>query len=63
MLELDALFLAFLEERYDRLDSGMQAAFQRLLREDDPRLFHWLFETPAETPPQYRELARLLRGQ
>ena len=62
MLELDALLLAFLEQEYDHLPGELQRSFQRLLEEDDPLLFRWLFESPAEAPSAYRELICRIRG-
>ena len=41
MLELDVLFMPFVEEAYDSLDAKQQAAFQRLLTQEDPDLFAW----------------------
>ena len=36
MLELDVLFMPFVEEAYDSLSAEQQAIFQRLLTEEDP---------------------------
>ncbi|GAA59601.1 UPF0350 protein CPS_4131 [Pseudoalteromonas sp. BSi20652] len=41
MLELDVLFMPFVEEAYDSLNAEQQAIFQRLLTEEDPDLFAW----------------------
>lgn len=41
MLELDVLFMPFVEEAYDSLNTEQQAIFQRLLTEEDPDLFAW----------------------
>jgi len=41
MLELDVLFMPFVEEAYDDLDAQQQDAFRRLLTCDDPDLFAW----------------------
>ncbi|EKE84813.1 succinate dehydrogenase assembly factor 2 [Idiomarina xiamenensis] len=41
MLELDVLFLPFVEEAYDELDLKQQDIFRRLLTCDDPDLFAW----------------------
>ncbi|GAB3292040.1 FAD assembly factor SdhE [Pseudidiomarina andamanensis] len=41
MLELDVLFMPFVEEAYDDLDAKQQDAFRRLLTCDDPDLFAW----------------------
>ena len=41
MLELDVLFLPFVEAAFDELDDGQKLAFERLLSCDDPDLFAW----------------------
>jgi len=41
MLELDILFMPFVEEAYDELSSEHQATFERLLECQDPELFAW----------------------
>ncbi|MBU2979090.1 succinate dehydrogenase assembly factor 2 [Alteromonas sp. C1M14] len=41
MLELDVLFLPFVEEAFDDLDEHQQETFERLLTCDDPDLFAW----------------------
>ena len=51
MLELDVLFMPFVEEAYDSLDAKQQAIFQRLLTQEDPDLFAWFMghkECPDE---------------
>ena len=41
MLELDVLFIPFVEEAYDDLTAKDQRIFERLLTEQDPDLFAW----------------------
>jgi len=41
MLELDVLFMPFVEEAYDELSSENKAIFERLLECQDPELFAW----------------------
>lgn len=41
MLELDVLFIPFVDEAYDDLTAKQQRAFERLLTEQDPDLFAW----------------------
>ena len=41
MLELDVLFMPFVEQGYDALNDEDKATFQRLLEADDPDLFAW----------------------
>jgi len=56
MLELDALLLRFLEKGYDGLPGELQAAFRKLLQEEDSRLFGWLIEAPHSVPREYAAL-------
>ncbi len=41
MLELDVLFMPFVEEAYEHLSKPEQATFERLLECQDPELFAW----------------------
>jgi len=41
MLELDMLFIPFVDEAYDDLPAEQQMIFERLLTEQDPDLFAW----------------------
>ena len=41
MLELDVLFMPFVEEAYDDLSEQEQSTFERLLTGEDPELFAW----------------------
>ncbi|GAC15119.1 FAD assembly factor SdhE [Aliiglaciecola lipolytica] len=41
MLELDVLFMPFVDEAFDDLDESQQLIFERLLTCDDPDLFAW----------------------
>lgn len=41
MLELDVLFMPFVDEAFDSLSVQQQAVLQRLLEADDPDLFAW----------------------
>ena len=42
MLELDVLFLPFVEEAFANLSENDQEVFERLLTCDDPDLFAWV---------------------
>jgi len=42
LLELDLLFVRFLEQHYDALSVAEQGAFQRLLEQPDQILLAWL---------------------
>ena len=41
MLELDVLFMPFVEEAWDELSDNDKVTFERLLECDDPDLFAW----------------------
>ncbi|MFT6208246.1 MAG: antitoxin CptB [Colwellia sp.] len=41
MLELDILFMPFVDEAYDLLSEKDKQTFERLLEEQDPELFAW----------------------
>ncbi|MFD2168019.1 succinate dehydrogenase assembly factor 2 [Thalassotalea euphylliae] len=41
MLELDVLFMPFVDEAFDQLTDEQQKDFERLLECDDPELFAW----------------------
>ena len=41
MLELDVLFMPFVEDAYEYLSSQQQLFFERLLACQDPELFAW----------------------
>lgn len=41
MLELDVLFIPFVDEAYDELSTQDQFTFERLLTCQDPELFAW----------------------
>jgi antitoxin CptB len=42
LLELDILFLRFLDQRYSALNREEQDAFQRLLEQADQQLLAWI---------------------
>jgi antitoxin CptB len=41
MLELDLLFIPFVDDAYDDLTAKQQTTFEQLLTEQDPDLFAW----------------------
>lgn len=41
MLELDVLFMPFVDEAWEYLDDEQKQVFERLLECDDPELFAW----------------------
>ncbi|MFY8272976.1 succinate dehydrogenase assembly factor 2 [Pseudoalteromonas sp. SSDWG2] len=58
MLELDVLFMPFVEQGYDALSDDDKFIFQRLLEADDPDLFAWFMGHEQCTDP---ELARMVK--
>ncbi len=57
MLELDTLFMPFVNEVYDLLPNADKATFQRLLNCQDPQLFAWFMgNNPCPDP----ELAKMI---
>ena len=58
MLELDVLFMPFVEQAFDSLSKEQQAVFQRLLECDDPDLFAWFM---GHEKCQDKELADMVR--
>ncbi len=61
MLELDCLLRRFLDEHYEQQPEQIRKRFRQLLRETDPRLFHWLMTAPGDAPDKYRALLDLIR--
>ncbi len=57
MLELDAWLAGFVDEVYPGLDAEQQAAFARLLDEEDPDLYDWLTGR-GNLPVHYRDVIR-----
>lgn len=56
MLELDKLFLTFLDTQYDSLSQTEQALFQELLKQADQTLFAWFFDQNIEPEPRFKAL-------
>lgn len=57
MLELDVLFLPFVEEAFAELNDDDKVLFERLLTCDDPDLFAWFMGHAKCDDP---ELARMV---
>lgn len=55
MLELDVLFMPFVEQAYDQLSDKDKSIFERLLECQDPELFAWFMghETCEDTELNY----------
>lgn len=62
MLELDILFISFLEHQFDALSKEEQALFVDLLTSSDQDLFDWCLQK-KEPPAEYNALIlRIIRG-
>lgn len=60
MLELDVLFMPFVEEAYDALDEQGQEAFKDLLACDDPDLFAWFMGHQVCPDPRLRAMVEII---
>lgn len=56
MLELDVLFLPFVEQAFDDLDDAQQLTFERLLTCDDPDLFAWFMGHQSCKDPELAQM-------
>ena len=61
MLELDLWLQSFFDEHFLALDESVQAAFERLLEENDQVLLGWLSGTSSATDPEIRDLVERIR--
>lgn len=57
MLELDVLFMPFVDEAFDDLSYDDKVLFERLLTCDDPDLYAWFM---GHQPCEDKELARMV---
>jgi antitoxin CptB len=55
LLELDLLFVRFLDHRYSKLNTDEQGAFQRLLEQPDQTLLSWI-QGQNEPPPDLKNI-------
>lgn len=60
MLELDVLFMPFVEEAFDSLSPSQQAVLQRLLEADDPDLFAWFMGHQECKDPELKQMVTLI---
>jgi len=60
MLELDVLFMPFVEDAFDALSPSQQAVFQRLLEADDPDLFAWFMGHQECKDPELKQMVKLI---
>lgn len=58
MLELDVLFMPFVDEAFEQLSYDDKELFERLLTCDDPDLYAWFM---GHQPCEDTELARMVQ--
>ncbi|MEM5497045.1 succinate dehydrogenase assembly factor 2 [Paraglaciecola mesophila] len=56
MLELDVIFMPFVEEGFNDLSEADKVIFESLLTCDDPDLYAWLMGHQACNNPDYKRL-------
>jgi len=52
MLELDVLFMPFVDDAFDDLSDKDKLTFERLLTCDDPELFSWFMGHESSDDPE-----------
>lgn len=60
MLELDVLFLPFVDEAFDDLDDNQKEVFERLLTCDDPDLFAWFMGHQKCEDPELANMVSII---
>lgn len=60
MLELDVLFVPFMEEAFADLPEEDQTRFVKLLDEEDQDLFVWLMEREVPQDPDLQRIVRII---
>ena len=60
MLELDVLFVPFVEEAFTELDIEDQDRFVQLLACEDTELFVWLMEREVPEDPDMKRIVRII---
>lgn len=63
MLELDVLFLPFVNEAYDDLTSEKKAVFERLLECQDPELFAWFMGHKECEDAELNDMVQFILGR
>ena len=58
MLELDVLFMPFVEEAFDDLSDEQKLVFERLLTCDDPDLFAWFMGHQSCEDPELADMVQ-----
>lgn len=60
MLELDVLFMPFVDEAFEDLDESQQLVFERLLTSDDPDLFAWFMGHQECEDPELAQMVEYI---
>lgn len=60
MVELDVLFMPFVETEYDSLSAEQQAAFRKLITCDDPDLFAWIMGHQSCPDPELSAMIKVM---
>lgn len=60
MLELDVLFIPFVNEAYSELSEQHKLTFQRLLSCEDPELFAWFMGHESCSDPELAEMVSII---
>jgi len=63
MLELDVLFMPFVEEAYDSLSTKEKQVFERLLEEQDPVLFAWFMGHEICEDKELNDMVQFILGR
>jgi len=63
MLELDVLFMPFVEDGYEHLNEEGRITFERLLECDDPELFAWFMGHEDCKDEQLNAMVQLILGR
>ncbi len=63
MLELDVLFLPFVETGFNEMSFEQQEVFERLLTSDDPDLFAWFMGHQQCQDPELASMVQHILGR
>ena len=63
MLELDVLFMPFVDEAFDELSYEDKELFERLLTCDDPDLWAWIMGHQKCEDPELLRMAEIIRDR
>lgn len=63
MLELDVLFMPFVDEAYEHLSEEDRHTFERLLECDDPELFAWFMGHEHCKDEKFNAMVQFILGR